>query len=410
MKDKETGYIRISQATFTRTGVFRYYNEDGSERFEFRPPDEVFKPATIDSMQGLPLFNEHPPVRVDMWNVKGLRPTGATANDLKKSGKNIVGSLNLWDGESINEAEQGKADLSMGYTTDIIEQAGIADGISYTHVQTNIIYNHVAQVEQGRAGNASFKLDGEPAIAKNNGDTMNDLLDLLGGLTEINDRADGKSPWVKVGKEKFILESKDDVKKAIAAFKTHTNQLLKDATKKAKKGDEDIDNKSLIAELEAERDAALAERDAAAIKLNTENKADSDKKAKAKFDAAVAEQVNLRTIANTLKVDIADDTSAMGIKTAIVVAHGNLDSKTLENKSDAYIDARFDIVQEELASRINTNAALNSNDTVTTINNDSDESICPDDARLSMIDSIATRSDTAKLRAKEEKAKLRLSV
>lgn len=341
-RDPETGYIRVTDAVFTRTGVFRYINDDGSERLEFRPPEEVFAPEAMRSMQAIPLYNEHPPVRVTQDNATALRPTGATGHDLRRQGNNIIGTLALWDGRSIDEARNGKRDLSMGYTVDVIEQVGVSpEGIAYTHVQKNMRYNHVAQVDYGRAGNASFRVDGVPVNERKTRMDFEQLLAAFEASTGLEiERSDGKGAKVKIGDTTFSLGNEDELKAAQNAFKEFLKDVkakLKSQSKEKDKGDgAPAVDATELAKLRARADAAEAE--AARLKAATPAP-DKDK-----LDAMVNERIALVDVAKRFKVDIKDkDNDA--IKLAIIVADG-CEEVYAKAQGPAYIQARYDMVKD----------------------------------------------------------------
>ena len=55
----EDGFIHDTPV-LTRTGVFIYRNADGSERREYRPPDEVFAQDSLNAYKGIPITRGHP--------------------------------------------------------------------------------------------------------------------------------------------------------------------------------------------------------------------------------------------------------------------------------------------------------------------------------------------------------------
>ena len=147
------------QGYATRAGVFRYLNPDGTERFEFRPPEEVEKSA--GGLASCALTNKHPP--------EG-RVTPATA---EKHQRGIV-LESRWDAETqrvpvdclvthqdlLDSLAAGRRELSAGYEATVTEEAGEYEGQRYTHVQRDIVYNHLAAVDAGRAGpKCAFRLD-----------------------------------------------------------------------------------------------------------------------------------------------------------------------------------------------------------------------------------------------------------
>lgn len=142
----------IFDGYLTRTGVFHYRMKDGSILREYRSPDEVFKAEALDSLQLVAVTNDHPDEFVDIKNAKQIS-VGAVGTDVRKDGKFIRATLAVTDAETIQAITDGKTQLSCGYSADVIKKSGISpDGEIYDAIQTNILYNHVAIVDRGRAG------------------------------------------------------------------------------------------------------------------------------------------------------------------------------------------------------------------------------------------------------------------
>lgn len=422
-RDPETGFIRINDASFTRSGVFRYLNDDGTERYEYRPPEEVFAREALDSMVKLPMFNDHPPVSVDSFNTSTYRPIGATGDTVKQRGDDVVGSLVLWDSSSIRDAEAGKTDLSMGYSTDVEEQAGVTpDGVAFTHIQRNIRYNHIAQVDHGRAGTARFRIDHGEHVGRVNQKRKDqrmefeELLDMFAEMIEPHglriDHADGKKS-VKVAGETFELNSKEDVNAAVKAFKAFATAKMKGGDAKAKKSDgSDDDARARLAVITAERDALRADNSRL---RETASKTDSEeaKKAEAeRFDAAVKERIAVLSVAKRfdLKADDLDKLSTFEVKREIVKADGH---EIPADAEDAYVNAYFDIVskrsddgEDDIMTehgRIDHDDDDDPNDDRT----DRSERVDANAARLDMIDGLTERSKKYAAAGRDAKNRIR---
>lgn len=149
------------QGYATRAGVFKYFNPDGTERLEFRPPEEVEKSAA--GLTHCVVTHRHPP--------EGY-VTPATAG---KHGRGLV-LESKWDAASqrvpvdtvvtdqrlLDALSAGEQELSAGYSANVEPRAGEWEGQRYTHVQTDIQYNHLAVVPSGRAGpECAMRLDAE---------------------------------------------------------------------------------------------------------------------------------------------------------------------------------------------------------------------------------------------------------
>ena len=145
------GAARIN-ASLTRPGVFVYEGPSGPVR-EYRPPEEVFDPESIASMNGVPVTILHPDVpTVGPDNVNDLRHgyliDGAAFDE---STNHVVGVLQLDTSDVQNGVNTGSlAETSMGYRCDLDPTPGVSpEGEEYDVVQRSIRYNHVALGPQG---------------------------------------------------------------------------------------------------------------------------------------------------------------------------------------------------------------------------------------------------------------------
>lgn len=57
----------------TRTGIFKYTLEDGSERRELRRPEDVFDPESLASYEGKPIIITHDARVIDKDNARRER-------------------------------------------------------------------------------------------------------------------------------------------------------------------------------------------------------------------------------------------------------------------------------------------------------------------------------------------------
>lgn len=156
-------------ASVARTGVQVYTDERGNTVREYRPPEAVFAPASLETLGSIPVTVGHPPEGVNPRNYRSLS-VGHVSD--APSGRRSDGPLEwldtavvVHDAEALRKVESGElAEVSMGYLADVIAEAGIApDGQPYDAKQTNIRFNHLALLKDGhaRAGSgARLRLDG----------------------------------------------------------------------------------------------------------------------------------------------------------------------------------------------------------------------------------------------------------
>jgi hypothetical protein len=146
----ENGWLR-ADGFITRTGIFHYKQSDGSVQKEYRPPDEVFKADALRSFAMVPLTNLHPESGLLNAENTKLYQVG-TVETPRKDGEKVRTRILVTDSEAVASAKRGRAFLSGGYTCDLDYEPGEINGERYDCVQRNIRGNHVALVDEGRAG------------------------------------------------------------------------------------------------------------------------------------------------------------------------------------------------------------------------------------------------------------------
>ena len=169
------GFLVCHSVPICRTGMQEYMPQelgvkarDGGFLEVYREESEVFKPAAVASFEGKPVTDDHPPVGVDASNYASYTK-GTVQNVRRGSGADrdkLICDLVVYDAALIAKIEAGKREISCGYECKYIERD---DG---TYCQMDIIGNHVAVVEEGRAGSevairdAKAKPEGGKQMAK----------------------------------------------------------------------------------------------------------------------------------------------------------------------------------------------------------------------------------------------------
>lgn len=152
------GYL-VADAKIARTGIQTY---SGTEMGRpdlaavrvWRPADEVFHGDAMASMAHRPVTLEHPDEAITAVNWR-RHSVGQTGGDVVRDGDFVRVPLVLMDQGAIEAVRLGKRQLSVGYAAEIDWTPGVtADGQSYDAVQRQIRGNHLAIVDQARAGPA----------------------------------------------------------------------------------------------------------------------------------------------------------------------------------------------------------------------------------------------------------------
>lgn len=152
------GYLLCLAVRIGRTGWQVYHESecplDGDEEGKvsvYRSPEEVFRPETIASFQGKSVTIRHPVDFVKPENWQAL--TRGTAQNVRRAEtpdedgeESLLADLLITEAVAIGLVKNGLREVSLGYEAEY-EQTGDGEGR-----QSNIIGNHIALVEQGRAG------------------------------------------------------------------------------------------------------------------------------------------------------------------------------------------------------------------------------------------------------------------
>lgn len=333
-KRSPAGFIQ-TPAYLTRTGVLTYRKPDGSVVRELRHPEDVFNADSLATLAGVPLTNNHPTRLVDIKNIRNLA-VGYIGDTIEPEGEFVKAKMvTIFDEKTILDAESGKVELSCGYEAELEEVPGVYEGEEYDVRQRNIVYNHVSIVDDGRAGpNVRLRLDSNDAILESiadnyltsKGDTTMEKITINGVEYEV-------SPALKPVLEKLMAEKQEAM----------------DMCEKVK-----VDMSTKEADLQKNVDAATAKCDEVQAKLDSaleENKKiKTDSNDEKRINALAEEKMKVLSVANFVvgKEFKADGLTNLEIKKKV------LESKSIDlaNKSEAYIEARYDSVAETLGSEI----------------------------------------------------------
>ena len=158
--ETDEGFLICRNVPIARTGEQEYLGTElGLDTSDIvkvlRPEEEVFSEATIASFEGKPVTDDHPSDLLDAETAP-MHSKGHVQNVRRGTGEwkdYLVADLHIQDADLIKEIRNGKREVSCGYA---VEYEPNGDG---TYTQKNIRGNHVAVVDQGRAGHAAAIMD-----------------------------------------------------------------------------------------------------------------------------------------------------------------------------------------------------------------------------------------------------------
>lgn len=326
------GYL-VAEVRCARTGCQDYAGADfgmmDGKVTVYRPESAVFAKESLATFAGKPVTVAHPPemVTADNWKTYAV---GDIGTDIARDGEYVRVQIKVMDAAAIKAIEDGTKEISMGYTTPVAMQDGVApDGTPYQAVQTGPIrINHLAIVPRARGGSNLRIGDGADhwgasplTVADKKEDKMSDALR-------------------KIMVDGLQVETTDAGATAIEKLIKKVADMAADMTEAEKKAKAEADKTE--AEM-AKKDAEIADLkaktlDATALDALVKTRADLVGKAKA--------------IAPDVKIDGLADAA---IRKAVVVAKRG---DAFAAKSDAYIDAAFDLLAETVDSEDPAKSAL----------------------------------------------------
>jgi hypothetical protein len=113
------------------------------------PADELAKAAA--TANNLPLLSQHVPVDCD--NIPDQYVVGSTGSVAAMDGAYLNNSLSVWKRNAIDGVRSNrKRELSGGYQYTPVMEPGEFQGVAFDGKMTDIRFNHVAIVFEGRAG------------------------------------------------------------------------------------------------------------------------------------------------------------------------------------------------------------------------------------------------------------------
>ena len=327
--DEDTGFLKVS-GIIARTGIQQYLGMELPKSFNLdpftvynvlRPASEVLKKESLDSYTNATITDNHPTEFVSVDNIKELGKGSISVVSTFKIGAidYVKTDIIVTDKETIKNVQDGKVEISPGYTTIYKQEKGTFDGQAYDFIQTDILINHVALVDKGRC-------EGACKIT----DATNDII--LSSLKKTRSLVMAK---VKVGDAEF--EVNDAVAGAFASMQSDLKSQDAEFEKFKKKSKEDLEEKDM------ENGKMAGEKES----LKKENE-----------ELKKAGDVDIHALANDRAVLLAQvatqvgdtDVSKMTDSDIKVLALSKVTDMDLKDKSDEYIKGMFDTM---VASKAN---------------------------------------------------------
>jgi hypothetical protein len=343
------GYLAV-RARASRLGTYSYLGSEIDPQNKhglrdagmvnvLRDEQTVFDAAAARSFIGKPVTDDHPsaPVNADNWrdHARGM-VMGAI-----RDGEYLAFDLLLTDAAAIKKIDDGKRELSNGYGAELeFGDFEAADGTKCVARQVSIAGNHVALVDKGRAGSAC-RITDAAACETATIEVARLLLDQI--LTDERTYNGGEPAIIN---EPARRETSNSGGSPVATKTITFDGLPLEVTDAAEAAITKLQGqiKTLIDGRAADKtahDKTLATKDAEIDDLKT--KVVDQAKIDALADAKAAVVADAKQIAGDKLGDTAGKSVAEVRRMACLAVLGDA---ALKDKSDEYVEARFDTLKD----------------------------------------------------------------
>lgn len=201
----ENGFLTIKDNPIAVAGVFEYLHselfENGEDRVVKVYRDFEDLKSVKDKFSKMPIMFNHKWVGDEANQVDG-----AISEDIRIDEKNLslISDLTIYNPELVEAIENDKIiELSPGYTGEVVEEKGRFNGIDYDYRQIPNITNHLAVVENGRAGGSLKIQDSKIKIMERENmktedkkflDTLKRLLKFKDEDIEVTEKTEDEEP------------------------------------------------------------------------------------------------------------------------------------------------------------------------------------------------------------------------
>ena len=166
----ENGFITYFDIPISSEGVYDYAgfqiadNLPPKEVFKvYRPASEVCKKSFVDSLQEMPLVDDHTMIGEGFTPVDKKNAGGVMFN-VRAKGDHLLCDMKIWGEKMKQKIRMGKRELSLGYIGYFRKQEGRFKGKPYQFVMFGLRCNHVALVDDARMGHACRLVDNARGI------------------------------------------------------------------------------------------------------------------------------------------------------------------------------------------------------------------------------------------------------
>jgi hypothetical protein len=186
------GWLEVTGNPISKVGVFPYLgSEIGAPDLDkvyhvYRSAEELSRPETLDSFRLMPFIDDHEWMGAHGTAAEKKGIQGTIGEQVYYDEPYLRANIKILSNAALTKINGGKVELSPGYDSEYELSSGVFDGQSYDYIQTNIIANHLALVEQGRTGRDVRVLDHQTFTVKTEDAQSMTIEEILAALAELS--------------------------------------------------------------------------------------------------------------------------------------------------------------------------------------------------------------------------------
>ncbi len=212
------GFLQVD-VVVAEEGVLPYdiETENGIKRRNELLGEAIYEKKFIDSCEGLPFVLQHPQKRngefvsVDTSNFRDFM-SGVLFNiRADKQNNRVLGTLKIMDKDVIELVQSEElTEVSQGYTCVVTNEAGEFGGKKFDAVQSDLFMNHLALVNEGRAGKSVRVLLNAKQITIKTKNEVDRIMKAILARRNQDDTNDDDPPAKKPEPEVNAFDADDD--------------------------------------------------------------------------------------------------------------------------------------------------------------------------------------------------------
>lgn len=378
--EQDGAKVLTAKVILTKPQVLPYFI-DGEVVQVLLPPDEYLNVKYLQTVPGSPVTDEHPAEGFVSDATRAMYSKGVHHSDVRIENGAVAATVTVIDEALIKQIESGeKRHVSIGRSLELVRERGTFDGKEYEFRHKNPVHNHTAFVRQGRCGTtcqiqlgdvkpspSGAAIDGQRNLLTKEDKHMNKELFILNAADSrveipLCEKVTKESLTKLQGSIDEALGKRRDAENALADLQkkftdaSEANKQLQtrlDALKDVEGAKAKIDEiEKQQKELQAEKDRIQAQKDSLEAMIKPLN----EKIEKLEKQNPVKDVALFMDVVESVRPVLGQDydwrsKDLRAIKIDLIAHMQDKKAEDFAKHSNDYIDAAFDVFQQQIAQQ-----------------------------------------------------------